>query len=577
VETGGGSVSGSGMYTAPGTAGTFHVMATSVADTTKSAKATITVTAPTVRNISGSCIDNNWTASGKTQIPEDLTGSTFAALIPQPDGTMQVIGPVPGTSTGTFTIPGVPTGYYWLALNYSGTYNASQTAFWTSSSTFDCGTDFAGRLSMYEPQVDASEMDWSVTNLTPWLGLNPGDVTFDSVYAYSPNSNSTFGPWFGPGADGVTYVTEADTPDYFMNPVDTTQGDVLYLGQYSTVAPANGPSVQSTIASATAASPFTVVNKGDTGSVTGTMVPATANQTMEAIIDFAAYTQAENATSFIATNYDGYVLAQSFVNDRWSQNFNGEVSLAYFQNSGTAVPASVTDLGLVSYANQFPSTWPVTYDLQLWGSGTQPQIGLGIGHVSTTMPTVSSPDEPVMGMIQNPTINGDSFYSPSTAGYSGALTLSWSAPTGLPATGYYVFLLDPATGDTISEFATTQTSMTFPSQALPTGSYVIEIEAYSDSLANLQNAPFHYGTTEAWADSLSGVVVYTGTALTNAFSFLVHNDSIQAKAEVQTSVKGQVNAKVKMNSRSVAQHAPRHTPLFRKALQRVVNTKVSKS
>ena len=41
----GGSIDGSGRYTAPGNPGTFHVVATSVADGSKSATATVTVNA----------------------------------------------------------------------------------------------------------------------------------------------------------------------------------------------------------------------------------------------------------------------------------------------------------------------------------------------------------------------------------------------------------------------------------------------------------------------------------------------------------------------------------------------------
>ena len=46
-EAGGGSVNGSGLYTAPAAAGTYHVVATSIADTGKSATAQITVSAST--------------------------------------------------------------------------------------------------------------------------------------------------------------------------------------------------------------------------------------------------------------------------------------------------------------------------------------------------------------------------------------------------------------------------------------------------------------------------------------------------------------------------------------------------
>ena len=47
VEAGGGTITSSGVYTAPSTAGTYHVKAVSSADSTKSATATVTVT-PTV-------------------------------------------------------------------------------------------------------------------------------------------------------------------------------------------------------------------------------------------------------------------------------------------------------------------------------------------------------------------------------------------------------------------------------------------------------------------------------------------------------------------------------------------------
>jgi len=54
----GGSVSSGGLYTAPNTAGSFTVNATSVADNTKSASATVTVSAPIQHTVT-----LNWTAS----------------------------------------------------------------------------------------------------------------------------------------------------------------------------------------------------------------------------------------------------------------------------------------------------------------------------------------------------------------------------------------------------------------------------------------------------------------------------------------------------------------------------------
>jgi uncharacterized protein YjdB len=45
-ESGGGSVTNAGLYTAPAVGGTFHVIATSQADPTKTGTATVTVTKP---------------------------------------------------------------------------------------------------------------------------------------------------------------------------------------------------------------------------------------------------------------------------------------------------------------------------------------------------------------------------------------------------------------------------------------------------------------------------------------------------------------------------------------------------
>ena len=57
-EVGGGSIDANGQYTAPAIAGTFHVTATSTADSTKSATATVVVTTDAVLEVSGTYTDN---------------------------------------------------------------------------------------------------------------------------------------------------------------------------------------------------------------------------------------------------------------------------------------------------------------------------------------------------------------------------------------------------------------------------------------------------------------------------------------------------------------------------------------
>jgi hypothetical protein len=80
-ESGGGSVSASGLYTAPSTAGTYHVVAKSNADQTKTATATLTVNA-------GSATDPIPTAvgTGSRHNPQSITTVTGAGPMPSTTG-----------------------------------------------------------------------------------------------------------------------------------------------------------------------------------------------------------------------------------------------------------------------------------------------------------------------------------------------------------------------------------------------------------------------------------------------------------------------------------------------------------
>jgi hypothetical protein len=78
----GGSVSGTGLYSAPSTPGTYHVVATSHADASCSATATVTVTAPPPAPIAVTVTPKTASvvAAGTVQLGATVTGSTDAAV-----------------------------------------------------------------------------------------------------------------------------------------------------------------------------------------------------------------------------------------------------------------------------------------------------------------------------------------------------------------------------------------------------------------------------------------------------------------------------------------------------------------
>ena len=80
TETGGGTIDTSGLYTAPATEGTYHVVATSVANPSKKATATVTVNAPQVVAVTLSPTDATLVVNGTQQFTATVTGTTNTAV-----------------------------------------------------------------------------------------------------------------------------------------------------------------------------------------------------------------------------------------------------------------------------------------------------------------------------------------------------------------------------------------------------------------------------------------------------------------------------------------------------------------
>src|SRR5204862_1012720 len=101
----GGTISSTGLYTAPTTAGTYSVTATSVADTAKSASAAVSVTAPPPPvTVSISPTSASLQSGGTQQFSATVTGSTNTAVTWSASG---------GTisSTGLYTAPTIAGNY----------------------------------------------------------------------------------------------------------------------------------------------------------------------------------------------------------------------------------------------------------------------------------------------------------------------------------------------------------------------------------------------------------------------------------------------------------------------------------
>jgi hypothetical protein len=110
----GGSVTAAGLYTAPATAGTYHVVAKSVADATKIATATVTVTAPAPAavTVAVSPTTASLATGGTRTFAATVTGSTNTSV------TWSVQEGAAGgsiTAAGVYTAPTTPGTYHVVA------------------------------------------------------------------------------------------------------------------------------------------------------------------------------------------------------------------------------------------------------------------------------------------------------------------------------------------------------------------------------------------------------------------------------------------------------------------------------
>lgn len=183
TETSGGAVSASGLYTAPASGGTFHVVAKSVADTSKTDTATITVTVPTSPPAApasvaatGACksITLSWPvasdASSYTVKRSTSAGGTFTAISATP---------APGASGWSVTDAASlsdDTQYFYEVFAHNSAGDSASAA--TANAT----------TALAAPSLN-----------DPWAQTVP-------VYAYAGDTQASLSWGIGPGIANPTFV-----------------------------------------------------------------------------------------------------------------------------------------------------------------------------------------------------------------------------------------------------------------------------------------------------------------------------------------------------------------------------------
>ena len=216
----GGSVSASGLYTAPATAGTYTVKVTSAADTTKSASATVTVTANVVAvSISPTTAA---LATGATQpFTATVTGSTNTTVTwTTTGGTVSASGLYTAPATaGTYTVKATSAADTTKSASATVTVTAVTSTFTIGYTTLFTSTDNGNANVLKAMKVTLSQAA-TIKSLSMYVGTVGGQLTL-GIYTDASGSPGT-----------LVATTASFTPVAGWNTAVTTASPSLAAGTY---------------------------------------------------------------------------------------------------------------------------------------------------------------------------------------------------------------------------------------------------------------------------------------------------------------------------------------------------------
>jgi hypothetical protein len=432
--------------------------------------------------------------------------------VPQSDGSFKSLSGTPGAN-GAFEIPNVPAGYYWLRLGPRDTY-------WTSSSTFDMGSDifFPPPTSgnPVTPTISTTYINFSFTSLDATAA--PGLLQFDPLEARGPfysaptkAGSTTFfgGVGFGSNLD-FSVIKNASVRQYEPTAFGSMDGYIL------------GPALTLSNLSLTA---------GGQNTISGALnpkVPASTNLSVKGsawapLFDHIAPTAPTalgggfylSVLPYISADGPNVSLSNP-IDLIWTK---GNSVSAFRSSSCSTNPPLTTDVeaGTVQYSDPFPTTWRRTFRICQNASVNVPVPGgttqsINLTNTQTT-PLPTAAVKPLISAVQNPKINGADLFTAGTINGT-AVTLSWDPPAIGTPFGYNLAIMSPGTSPigtveylSSTTLSTAKTSMTIPPDLLRSGqTYLFVITSRIDGRANMETSPRRSSFPIGSADVLSAPI-----------------------------------------------------------------------
>jgi hypothetical protein len=451
-----------------------------------------------LRTVTGTADLDVISAAGMSTLHADFTRLTPVAMLPPAfvpiDGS--------GTSNGTFSIPGVPEGTYYL--QFASSYSV------LSGDTVDLSFDVLGNTSRGAATA-TTNLTFNVTGLAPWQ-------TTDELALFSPQTGTAAYAMESVATAGAPAANDTSLSGFVYNLasaddhalIDTTAGDQVFFTQLATQT--DGTRSYRTIARSFSPSMLTLAN-GGAATLTGAFTTPTATATLNAVWDRPAFAAELTAHSPGAAPDNFSTFAVTALPDAVARGAYGEgpdivVFAPGYQTDSTAVTANW------SHADPYPADWTRMVFVRYYRYRFVQAAGANVAlfaemlvHRDLATVTPQSPIVPLVGVPLNPKINGmDASGVAVIANITATPTISWDAPTLGTASRYYVSVLaiqvqgSSSTLQTVAELDTSDTQLTIPPNLLVPGrTYVFSIGARALTGVDLGATPLRLSLPEGWA------------------------------------------------------------------------------
>jgi hypothetical protein len=457
------------------------------------------------RDVTGTSVTSYVIEGGVKSIPDDLSAVAVEALVPAAGGFTKVTGV--GMADGTFKIPAVPAGAFFLHVDKVYVY--------TSANQLDLGSERRGRPDRVAAAITPTEMVNQIKNVDPYQESDIFEWFVANNDAYLASSS---GAWTAnPPAPGGFTLNDATidwaSPGAYL--VDKDRGDTLAVAQLATRSSAL--TVRYNTISRFLTFPSVTQSDGKATTINGTFADVPQKQTVNLNV------KAESFEVYKAQVGPGAVQVAGPI-----------VTLATAPAAGTygaldfsatlvritlPVASSGASFGALKYGNPYPADWgtfatvSASFDVSYLAPNAvtpvkqRAEVGL-----TTDLATLGAgPVEAQVGPVEGLKVNGIDALIPLSA-VTATPTLSWSVPSLGAPTHYEVSVraLESKSGKTsarlVASLFTGATKLTIPEGILTSGGvYVIRVRAAVTSAAALTQ-PRRAIQKTAFADVLTSTM-----------------------------------------------------------------------